>query len=75
MVDAIMYFGEFLQEAYLMKEKSSQHKEAEEGVKEDVSELEDQSDIDSTLPGKGSQILVEDLESGAKLDLRRRRAR
>lgn len=75
MVDAIMYFGEFLQEAYLMKDKSSQHKEAEEGAREDVPELEDQSDFDSTLPGKGSQILVEDLESGAKLDLRRRRAR
>jgi extracellular matrix protein 14 len=83
MVDAIMYFGEFLQEAYLMKKtvpnernyESSQHKEAEEGASEDDSELEDQSDVDSTLPGKGSQILVEDLEAGAKLDLRRRRAR
>ena len=82
MVDAIMYFGEFLQEAYLMKEKTASkddesaiHKNAEPGHGDDVPELADQTDDDSTLPGKGSQILVEDLLSGAKLDLRKRRAR
>jgi extracellular matrix protein 14 len=85
MVDAIMYFGEFLQEAYLMKGKaavnenddqsSASQREAEENNEENSKVSEDQAEIDSTLAGKASQILVEDLESEAKWDLRKRRAR
>jgi extracellular matrix protein 14 len=85
MVDAIMYFGEFLQEAYLMKGKaaisendeqsSALQQEAEENIEEASRVSEDQAEIDSTLSGKASQILVEDLESETKWDLRKRRAR
>jgi extracellular matrix protein 14 len=82
MVDAIMYFGEFLQEAYLTKGKAAdgendeQSSASQQEVDEDgVKVSQDQAEIDSTLSGKASQILVEDLESEAKWDLRKRRAR
>jgi extracellular matrix protein 14 len=82
MVDAIMYFGEFLQEAYLTKGKAAdgendeQSSASQQEVDQDgVKVSQDQAEIDSTLSGKASQILVEDLESEAKWDLRKRRAR
>jgi hypothetical protein len=84
MVDAIMYFGEFLQEAYLMKEKTGSnekddqtatHQDVDQGHVEDAPRSEVQTERDSTLPVEGSHILVEDLGSEAKWDLRKRRAR
>jgi extracellular matrix protein 14 len=84
MVDAIMYFGEFLQEAYLMKEKtapsenddkSTTRHDAQKSHEKGALGSKDQTESDSTFAGKGSQILVEELESEAKWDLKKRRAR
>jgi hypothetical protein len=84
MVDAIMYFGEFLQEAYSTKGKAAASENDDQSVSQQEVERshgegakvsEDQAEIGSTLSGKASQILAEDLESEAKWDLRKRRAR
>ncbi|GAB7333491.1 hypothetical protein MBLNU13_g05081t1 [Cladosporium sp. NU13] len=84
MVDAIMYFGEFLQEAYLMKEKTASkekddqtatHQDVDHGRVDDALRSDIQTERDSTLSVEGSHILVEDLGSEAKWDLRKRRAR
>jgi len=84
MVDAIMYFSEFLQEAYLMKEKTvsnekddqtASHQDVDQAHEEGALQSEVQIESESTLSVKGSHILVEDLGSEAKWDLRKRRAR
>ena len=79
-----MYFGEFLQEAYSMKEKTvsneeddqtAKHHDVDQNHEEDALEFKTQIESDSTISVEGSHILVEDLGSEAKWDLRKRRAR
>lgn len=76
MVDAIMYFGEFLQEAYMMKEKSASKEKSHDHVEDnDTNTAEVKANGDSPPLGQDHQISSEDLELEAKADLRKRRAR
>jgi extracellular matrix protein 14 len=83
MVDAIMYFAEFLQEAYLMEDKTVVSKsdddpvaqeDVQQGHEEESEDSESTAENESTSSDKSSH-LVEELELEARWDLRKRRAR
>jgi extracellular matrix protein 14 len=83
MVDAIMYFAEFLQEAYLMEDKTVVSKsdddpvaqeDVQQGHEEESKDSESTAENESTSSDKSSH-LVEELELEARWDLRKRRAR
>lgn len=76
-VDAIMYLGEFLQETYMMREKTdageSQH--AKKEGDESRPAVHEEGEEASRLPSEDSWLLVEDLEPEHQPDLKRRRVR
>lgn len=84
MMDAIMYFGEFLQQSYLL-EKSAPGEEVDETAstakaaqeadgKASEGERERETESDAGLADESSWVIAEDLNSEAKHDLRKRRA-
>lgn len=82
MMDAIMYFGEFLQQSYLM-EKSAPGEEVDEAASKAKAAQEAdgkanegglETAIDADLADESSWVIVEDINSEAKHDLRKRKA-
>lgn len=74
---ARMYLGEFLQETYMMREKTdageSQH--AKKEGDESRPAVHEEGEEASRLPSEDSWLLVEDLEPEHQPDLKRRRVR
>jgi extracellular matrix protein 14 len=81
MVDAIMYFGGFLQEAYAPKTRAEAGGEDSENVAEDEAEHDEYVEVeanknaetDASLSGEVETVVVEHLDARARQDLRKRR--
>ena len=81
MVDAIMYFGGFLQEAYAPKTRAATGAEESEGVAGDDAEHDENIEVeasenveaDASLSEENETVVVEHLEPKARQDLRKRR--